>query len=372
MNKPSSHYLPDLPALVNGVAGVPTIRRSAAHRYILGCLIAVAGIYLRTLLNPFLGNDAPLLLSIVAAAFAAWYGGFGPGVLATAIGVLGGIFLFVRPWGPHEALSAAQTIRLMLFFATGSTIAGLIEVLRRATNEWRRAEQEQENRVLQERNRMAREIHDTLAHGLTGIIVQLEAAEDTLHEDPDAAEGHIGRARDLARSSLAEARRSVQALRPQLLEHLDLPSALTRYVAQMTEGTGILARFVLEGAPRGLSPDAEDNLLRIALEAVTNALRHARAHEILVTLTFEATRVRLSVTDDGRGFVPHASATRAGFGLAGMWERAERIGGVFTLASRPGKGTEITVVIPLPEIAEVSSLNGVLKNSEAVRACKPG
>ena len=211
----------------------------------------------------------------------------------------------------------------------------------------RLADQGRQAAILQERNRMAREIHDTLAQGFTGVLIQLEAAKSILIQEPDEAKAHILQARDLARESLAEARRSVHALRPQALEDSNLPSALARLIERMTSGTPIEAKFQIDGAPRLLPPDTEHNLLRIGTEALTNALKHAQATEIRVTLGFGTTQVRLSVQDNGTGFNLSDQTGRGGFGLTSMRERAERLGSQITIISEPGVGTTVTVAAPL-------------------------
>jgi len=211
------------------------------------------------------------------------------------------------------------------------------------------AEHGKRSAVLEERNRMAREIHDTLSQGFTGIIVQLEAAEDVLEEAPEEVEtvlDHIARARTLARESLAEARRSVWELRPQALEHGDLPAALSHLVRRSTLGTGLRGEFLLEGSPRALSPDIEEHFLRISQEALANVLQHAQAHTVRVTLTFDPHQVLLCVEDDGQG-TNSASSRQNGFGLISMKERSERLGGGLTVTSQPGHGTKLLVTVPL-------------------------
>ena len=203
----------------------------------------------------------------------------------------------------------------------------------------------QQAAVLEERNRLAREIHDTLAQGFTGIVIQLEAAEDSLAETPDGAREHLNRARALARSSLAEARRSVHALRPLALDTDDLAQALARLVQEMTAGAPIQAQVHVYGPARRLSPAIESHLLRIGQEALTNALKYAEARQIRIALTFQPDTVELQVADDGRGFDPQAPPPRpaGGFGLRGMRERVAQLGGEFSLVSRPGAGTEVRV-----------------------------
>jgi signal transduction histidine kinase len=322
-------------------------------------------VYIRYLLNPVLGRDAPFLPAVIAVAAAAWYGGLGPGLLATAVSAISGMALFLEPWGlESNVLAPVSLMRMLVFLLTGAMISMLTGALQQTTHKWRHveetAEQAREYAVLQERNRLAREIHDTLAQGFTGIVIQLEAAEDSLHDDPQEAQAHIARARTLARESLAEARRSVQALRPHLLEQRDLSFALKYYVEQMTAGTPVLAEVIVEGTPPPTLPtDTERHLLRVGLEALTNTLKHANARHVRVRLAFSSDGVYLSVTDDGNGFDTKAAwigadsllrdkdAAEQGFGLAAMRERAERIGGRLRVESTPGKGCTVSLTIPV-------------------------
>jgi len=206
--------------------------------------------------------------------------------------------------------------------------------------------QSREAAVSAERNRIARDVHDTLAQGLTGVIVQLEAAGDATSKGlPLEAGDHLSRAADLARESLNEARRSVQALRPQALEDQDLPTAMSAMVEKMTARTSLRARFEVHGAAVTLPHDWEDNLLRIGQEAVTNVVRHAQASEIAMELNFTNETVALTVRDNGRGFVP--TARFDGFGLAGMQERVESMGGRLTIQSATDEGAVLRIVLPL-------------------------
>lgn len=198
--------------------------------------------------------------------------------------------------------------------------------------------------VLAERNRMAREIHDTLAQGFAGISLQLEAVDETLSESPSVARKHLNRARSLVRSSLAEARRSVWELRSPALESTDLPSALSNIALQLAANP-LRPSVNVTGDRRRLPSTVEENLLRIGREALTNAVKHAQAQTIDVDLNFEAHRVLLSVRDDGCGFDPdhQHSLGNSGFGLISMRERAEAIGAKLNVDSKPGNGTLVTV-----------------------------
>jgi PAS domain S-box-containing protein len=210
----------------------------------------------------------------------------------------------------------------------------------------RLSRQSRQAAVAAERNRLARDIHDTLAQGFTGVIVQLEAIEEALSQGLVARAGeYLNRAGELARESLQEARRSVQALRPQTLEEKDLCEALESLFRKMTAGTNIRAELTVRGQLPELPLEWEDNLLRIGQEVLTNALRHAQASKFSAQLAFDQGEIRLEFRDDGRGF---DLATRYdGLGLLGMRERAEAMGGRLAVHSVKGQGTAISVVLPL-------------------------
>ncbi|WP_329097794.1 sensor histidine kinase [Streptomyces sp. NBC_01439] len=201
--------------------------------------------------------------------------------------------------------------------------------------------------ILAERERLAREIHDTLAQGLSSIQLLLRAAERALPEGAPARP-HIARAREAAQENLAEARRFVRALTPPDLEHGSLAAALERLCAGVP---GPRVRFSLTGSPRVLPTPYEVALLRIAQSALANVVRHARAGRAEITLTFMDASVTLDVVDDGHGFDPSSAASGSGdggFGLPAMRSRAETLGGLFTVESAPGQGTAVAVTLPLP------------------------
>ena len=192
-------------------------------------------------------------------------------------------------------------------------------------------------------------MHDSLSQGLVGITLQLEAAQEALAQEPQRAEAYINRSLTLARDSLAEARRSVRAMRSPLLDAADLSAALQRLINEMTAGISVKVELEIVGTPFVLPPETEDALLRCGQEALTNALRHAQAHKIKIGLAFTPQEISLRVEDDGRGFDPSASVTSGGLGLLGIQERAERVGGKVTLQSAAGEGTRFRVSVPLLE-----------------------
>ena len=205
--------------------------------------------------------------------------------------------------------------------------------------------------VMAERNRMARDIHDTLAQGFTGVIMQLEAATGAAERN-DLAEvaGHIERAGELARSSLAEARRSVRALRLPSLQAGKLSLAIDHLLKCMTDGSRLHAEFHADGEEQRLGADGEETLLRITQEALTNTIKHAQARNFRATLTVGEDKTQLQLVDDGCGFDPQAD--HEGFGLTGMKERVDRMSGRFIVRSKPGQGSEIVVVLHNPNAHE--------------------
>ena len=207
------------------------------------------------------------------------------------------------------------------------------------------AEQCQQAAVLKERNRMARDIHDTLAQGLTGVIVQLQAAEDaTVRGYKKDARNHLQSAQELARYGLNEARRSVRALRPQALEQNTFWEALKGLIKSATAGTSLRTEFRVRGAMRELPLMAQENLLHIGQEALTNTLKYAHATRFETRLNFNAKEVRLELHDNGNGF--KMNERHDGFGLTGMRERAEQMNASLTVAAARGKGTKIVVLVP--------------------------
>ncbi|MEY2498961.1 MAG: hypothetical protein QOD12_2517 [Verrucomicrobiota bacterium] len=207
------------------------------------------------------------------------------------------------------------------------------------------AEQGRRAAVFEERNRMARDIHDTLAQGFTGVIVQLEAAEDAMscgyRKEADA---HLHRAGQLARQSLSEARRSVHALRPRALQEHNFWDALKGTIKNTTVGTALHTTFAARGKLPTLPRAWQENLLHIGQEALTNTLKYAHARNFETRLSCKAKELRLELRDDGDGF--KVKERHDGVGLRGMRERVEQMDGELEITSSPGKGTKVTVVLP--------------------------
>ncbi|MFD9894557.1 sensor histidine kinase [Amycolatopsis sp. NPDC059027] len=209
--------------------------------------------------------------------------------------------------------------------------------------------QAREAGVLDERQRMAREIHDTLAQGLTGIVTQLQAAERAV-EDPPRHRRHLTQANTLARDSLSEARRAVQALRPEPLAESRLPDAVAELGRRFAETSDADVRTETTGDARPLLPELEVTLYRVAQEALANAGKHAQATRIGLSLSYSDDVVMLDVRDDGVGFRPgDVEAPRtdgSGFGLQSMRQRVRRVAGSLAVESAPGEGTAINAQVP--------------------------
>jgi signal transduction histidine kinase len=226
--------------------------------------------------------------------------------------------------------------------------------------------QAREAGVLDERQRMAREIHDTIAQGLTGVITQLEAVRQA-KDRPEDWQRHLDNASRLARESLSEARRSVQASLPGSLDGAQLPDALTEVARQWSAMSGVPVEVTMTGEQVPLHSEIEVTLLRTAQEALANVSKHANATRAGLTLSYMGDVVMLDVRDDGVGFsIPDGSnghnghngngSNGAGFGLTAMRQRVNRVAGTLAVESEPGGGTAISARVPAivaqPEGAE--------------------
>jgi signal transduction histidine kinase len=200
--------------------------------------------------------------------------------------------------------------------------------------------------VLEERERLAHEMHDTLAQSFAGLGFQLEAVYDEAGEESSILP-QLNVARNMVRNSHEEARRSIAALRPEHLESMGLLHALEECAHRMIDGgSAIAVRTVSSGSERTLPLRISDTLFRIGQEAIANAVRHAHPDSLVLSLTYQKAGLELMVEDDGCGFV--VSSESAGFGIRGMGKRADGISARFTIRSTPGEGTAVHVLVPLP------------------------
>jgi signal transduction histidine kinase len=227
----------------------------------------------------------------------------------------------------------------------------LIEQLEATQAELAAAERRQG--VMEERARLAREIHDTLAQGFTSIVMHLEAAEGALPERPDTLRHHLNQARRTARASLDQARQVVHDLRPELLARHSLPDAIERAARRWSGETGIPVSVTVTGGVLDLHPDVDVTLLRATQEALANVRKHAAASQARLTLSYMGDMVILDVQDDGVGIGRgEASPYGGGFGLQAMRERVEQLGGAVDVESEPGVGTTVAVSIPVDGSSE--------------------
>jgi len=261
----------------------------------------------------------------------------------------GDLAVLVPPpwWTPGHIIQLLAAVIGGLFLITG--LVAMMAQHRLKEQARHRAMAEAEfAAILSERNRMAREIHDTLAQGLAATSIQLRLAKRKAEDTQEALHQHLDAAQQLVRESLNEARNSIWNMRSQVLETSDLPSALRNILKQMADGAGLKATFECTGRVRRLATLIENNCLRVGQEAITNAAKHAQAKEIKVRLEYEEKFLRLLVTDDGLGFDPvNPPPSKSGFGLVGIRERAATLKATLDIHRAPNQGTEISLSIPL-------------------------
>ena len=232
---------------------------------------------------------------------------------------------------------------LRLLYTIGGMLSIAIERARLFTNSAHLG-------ALEERNRLAREIHDTLAQGLSAIALQLEAADALLEAraDPARARRAVEQALALARANLEDARRSVLGLRAAPLEGRTLAAALLLLANELTHDADLEVEWLARDPTPPIGQRLTDGLYRVAQEAIANAVRHARARRLSLRLDVSSNRVSLTIVDDGQGFDPER-VPQGHFGLIGMRERVRLLGGTLRLCSAPGAGTRIEVEAPLEQ-----------------------
>lgn len=275
------------------------------------------------------------------------------GFLVVGVPVLAVVQVAASDWTAAAVRQAlfAGVIQISLSLLLGLWISGtikeseqraeLIKELTRARSELAAAEHDRG--VLAERQRLAHEIHDTLAQGFTSILTLAQAIEIALPNDPDAARERLSLLEQTARENLSEARALVADLGPVDLAASTLEEAVRRLVQRFGREVGVEASLEVTGAPRALPANAEVVLLRAVQESLANVRKHARARSVRVRLAYDHDAVTLEVVDDGRGFQPD---TQEGFGLRGMRSRVEQVGGELTVASVIGRGTKVQVRLP--------------------------
>lgn len=217
------------------------------------------------------------------------------------------------------------------------------------------AEASRQAGIMQERQRLACDIHDTFTQGLSSIVMQIEAMEATLSTDDTMGRQRLSQVRRIARENLAEARRLLWALQPEVSERARLSEMLRPLTERWAKESGVSVRVTITGQATSLRPEIEVTLLRATQEALANIRKHAQASSVVLTLSYMEDIVALDIADDGIGFDPHdlpapsLGETSGGFGLKALRERIEQLEGTFTLESTPGSGTTIAVALPSVE-----------------------
>jgi signal transduction histidine kinase len=252
------------------------------------------------------------------------------------------------PWWTFKTLFTALGVMTLILLGAMLWVWTLRQRVETQTKIIR--EKVQREATLEERTRIARELHDTLEQALAGISLQLKGLTATWTSAPAEARQIINMTRSMVRHGQAEARRTVFNLRQLAFEGADLPTAFSKMASQTGDGSQPSVEVRIVGTPAALPTKLESHLLRIGQEATTNALKHAGASHIRLELRYDQNSVQLAVSDDGRGFDAQSAApSDAGhFGLLGMRERAEKIGGRLKITSDARTGTVVEVLVPLP------------------------
>ena len=293
----------------------------------------------------------PFLFVIIPLVLLAWGYGRQGALLGSTWAAL--LYLYLSVWTlPQDehpvAFFAPVTMRIVLLYLVPLLVSVLAERQRQQHAELRAAHQRlrrhaatvEQLAVSRERNRMARDLHDTLAHSLSALTVQLEALKTLFKHDPAAAEKALDDVTEVARHGLEESRQAIQALRTGPAEEMGLTGALRDMLRLLQERTGIQADLRVAGQARDLTAEEVDTLFRIAEEALTNVERHSGAQSVRVRLEYAADRTELTISDDGRGF-DRGGVEPGRYGLAGMQERASMIGAELGVSSTPSGGTRV-------------------------------
>ena len=352
--------------LLVGYLSSSRLRAHLGHHYFL--LALILSVFLSTLIQGELiqsfidpqnySSEESIWLIFLSLFFpvilVAWQSNFGAvvGYSFLAVGLEAIMLHFSNSeWFHQVAYQQSLFLRLVVFLATGAIISLIMKRQRQQRQELLAANQQlrhyaaalEQLAVTQERNRVARELHDTLAHTLSGLAIQLEAVRSLWQSDPKQSYAMLEDSLQSAHTGLTESRHAIQALRASPLEDLGLLLALRNLAESAAERAGAALNLELPASLKTLSPDVEQCLFRVAQEALENIVRHAEAKSIAVKLAQEAHRLILNVRDDGQGFNPAQVDTQKHLGLKGLRERVELFDGNLQVNSKPGQGTTINL-----------------------------
>jgi len=328
----------------------------------LALIGAVAGMKLRVAAGMppeelMRGTWMLIVMLVVPLILVSWQYGFRWAVAYCVLTALGDI-TFMTPLIQYGGLSLASlvaiaVVRTAVLLPVGYTVARIVDVQRR-----QRAALAEANARLaryattlegiaaeRERHRLAHELHDTLAHGLSSIAVQLEAMQVLWHTKPDTVHNMLGEALAATRTALSESRRAINALRARPLEDMGLADALRHLAESATKQSGLELTLELPAAIEDLDSETEHAVYRIASEAIANVVRHAHAHQLSFKMVDDGQVVRLTITDDGRGFDATCPSDEGHFGLYGMQERARLIDADLIVESAPAQGTTVRLSV---------------------------
>jgi signal transduction histidine kinase len=326
---------------------------------ILMSVLPIVSKYLLTsefLPGPFIstGGVTVLLMALVLTAWQYHWRHVALFCLGTASLNLGLLFLLVGPLTRSFFFELPATvIQTLSFLVLGYFINTLMTQLRAQQDSLEQANTQlvhyastlEHLTISRERNRLARELHDTLAHTLSGLTVQLETVKAYWHVDATAAQTMLDKSLEATRSGLQETRRALKSLRASPLDDLGLGLALRRMAESAAQRANLALDLSVPEQIPSLSPDVEQCIYRVAQEAVANVTHHANAKKLKVQLTFNGQAISLLVRDDGIGFKKRPDGNSDHFGLPGMRERAQLVGGALTIDSQPGQGTTIRLTI---------------------------
>lgn len=252
-------------------------------------------------------------------------------------------------------------VRLFLFTITGYVVVRLSSAQRQLRAELARKNAQlahyaatlEQLTITRERNRLARDLHDTLAHTLSALNVQLNALDVLFETSPEAARQKLKQVQELTRSGLHESRRALQALRASPVDEMGLVLALQQAAREAAERAGAELTLTLPPSLTTLPPDVEQQLYRVAEEALNNIVRHARAKHLSLALQQTEPALTLTIHDDGAGFDPMQPSPNGHYGIAGMKERAALVNGALQVESQPTKGTTIRLTIPVGSLSNI-------------------